>query len=55
MSYELITLLMFSSLMVMLLIGQRVFGAIGLWLPPRLFSCGVMVRLKCLSTPAFRC
>lgn len=29
MSYELITLLMFSSLMVMLLTGQRVFGAIG--------------------------
>lgn len=29
MSYELITLLMFSSLMVLLLTGQRVFGAIG--------------------------
>lgn len=29
MSYELITLLMFSSLMVVLLTGQRVFGAIG--------------------------
>ncbi|MFN4231261.1 TRAP transporter large permease subunit [Parvibaculum sp.] len=29
MSYELITLLMFSSLMMMLLTGQRVFGAIG--------------------------
>lgn len=29
MSYELITLLMFSALMVMLLTGQRVFGAIG--------------------------
>jgi TRAP-type mannitol/chloroaromatic compound transport system permease large subunit len=29
MSYELIALLMFSSMMVMLLTGQRVFGAIG--------------------------
>ncbi|MEX2248214.1 MAG: TRAP transporter large permease subunit, partial [Parvibaculum sp.] len=29
MSYELITLLMFSSLMLLLLTGQRVFGAIG--------------------------
>ena len=29
MSHELIALLMFSSMMVMLLTGQRVFGAIG--------------------------
>ncbi len=29
MSYELIALLIFSSMMVMLLTGQRVFGAIG--------------------------
>ena len=29
MSYELIALLMFSSMMLMLLTGQRVFGAIG--------------------------
>ncbi len=29
MSYEMIALLMFSSMMLMLLTGQRVFGAIG--------------------------
>lgn len=29
MSYELIAILMFSAMMVMLLTGQRVFGAIG--------------------------
>ena len=29
MSYELIALLMFSSMMLLLLTGQRVFGAIG--------------------------
>jgi len=29
MSYELIALLMFSTMMLMLLTGQRVFGAIG--------------------------
>ncbi|MCP4452694.1 MAG: C4-dicarboxylate ABC transporter, partial [Planctomycetes bacterium] len=29
MSYEMIALLMFSSLMLMLMTGQRVFGAIG--------------------------
>ena len=29
MSYEMIAILMFSSMMLMLLTGQRVFGAIG--------------------------
>ncbi|MEK9764717.1 MAG: C4-dicarboxylate ABC transporter, partial [Deltaproteobacteria bacterium] len=29
MSYEMIAMLMFSSMMLMLLTGQRVFGAIG--------------------------
>ena len=44
MSHELIAILMFSSMMLLLMTGQRVFGAIGAWLRRlRRFRCGAPV------------
>lgn len=55
MSYEMIALLIFASMLVMLLTGQRIFAAIGGVATISRCCCGEKVPRACRSTPALFC
>ena len=55
MSYELIAMLIFTSMLVMLLTGQRIFAAIGGVATVSLYSCGERVPRGCRFTQALSC
>jgi hypothetical protein len=55
MSYEAIAILMFSSMLLLMLTGQRVFAAIGFVSARPRSCCGGMAPLKCPSTRHSSC